>query len=192
MPTSSGGCPYLDDDLVAATDVLLGVAADFGVGVDLHTDETLDPTVDGLSELCHAVLAGFAHPVTASHCVSLGQRPHVDQRRVADLVAEAGVNVVALPHTNLFLLGRGTAPMPRGLTAVAALHEAGVDRRRRCRQPAGPVQSGRACLPVRDRRVDDHGRPPPPARGLAGSLVGAGLRARVTGRRRSPWALRRT
>ena len=141
-----GGCPHLDDDLAAATDVLLGVAADFGVGVDLHTDETLDPTVDGLSELCRAVLAGFAHPATASHCVSLGQRPHVEQRRVADLVAEAGVNVVTLPHTNLFLLGRGTAPMPRGLTAVAALQEAGATVAAgadNLQDPFNPV--GRAC-----------------------------------------------
>ena len=141
-----GGCPHLDDDLGAATDVLLGVATDFGVGVDLHTDETLDPTVDGLSELCRAVLAGFAHSATASHCVSLGQRTHVDQQRVAELVAEAGVNIVTLPQTNLFLLGRGRAPMPRGLTAVAALQEAGVTVAAgadNLQDPFNPV--GRAC-----------------------------------------------
>ncbi len=141
-----GGCPHLDDDIGTATDVLLDIATEFGVGVDLHTDETLDPTVDGLSELCRAVLTGFAHPVTASHCVSLGQRCEDDQRRVADLVAAAGVNIVTLPHTNLFLQGRGRAPMPRALTAVAALLQAGATVAAgadNLQDPFNPV--GRAC-----------------------------------------------
>jgi cytosine deaminase len=34
--------------------------------------------------------------------------------------------VIALPHTNLYLQGRGHAPMPRGLTPVGVLREAGV------------------------------------------------------------------
>ena len=43
------------------------------------------------------------------------------------MVAQAGVGIVALPQTNLFLQSRtiATAP-PRGLTAVAALRAAGV------------------------------------------------------------------
>ena len=82
--------------------------------VDLHTDETLDRAACGLSELARGVLAGFPHAATASHCVSLGQLPLDEQRAVAEVVAEAGVNVIALPHTNLFLQGRGAAPMPAG------------------------------------------------------------------------------
>ena len=83
---------------------------------------------------------------TASHCVSLGQLPLDEQRAIAELVAEAGVNVIALPHTNLFLQGRGTAPMPRGLTAVAALRAAGVNVAAgadNLQDPFNPV--GRAC-----------------------------------------------
>lgn len=142
-----GGCPHLEEaGTAAATDVLLSIAAELGVGVDLHTDETLDPTVDGLSELCRAVLAGFGHPATASHCVSLGMRSADEQRRTADLVAEAGVGVVTLPHTNLYLLGRGHAPMPRGLTALAALRAAGATVAAgadNLQDPFNPV--GRAC-----------------------------------------------
>ena len=73
-------------------------------------------------------------------------------------VAEAGIGVVALPHTNLFLQGRGRSPMPRGLTAVAALRAAGVERRSRSRQPAGSVQPDGPGLPVRDRRPHGDGR----------------------------------
>ena len=124
-----GGCPHLEFEAgtLAATEVLLEIAADRGVGVDLHTDETLDPTVEGLAQLADLVLAGFPHPVSASHCVSLGMHDADRQRATAERVAAAGISVVALPHTNLFLQGRGHTPMPRGLTAVAALRAAGVN-----------------------------------------------------------------
>ena len=123
-----GGCPHLEDDgdIEAATDVLLEIAAEAGVGVDLHTDETLDPAVLGLEYLARRVLAGFSLPVTASHCVSLGQNNAPEQQRIAELVAAAGIGVITLPHTNLWLGGRGQQPVPRGLTAVDALRRAGV------------------------------------------------------------------
>ena len=59
-----GGCPHLEDrgDTRGATEVFLQIATDHGVGVDLHTDETLDPDVLGLVDLAELVLAGFEHP----------------------------------------------------------------------------------------------------------------------------------
>jgi cytosine deaminase len=123
-----GGCPHLEPDgaVQASTDVLLGIADDAGVGVDLHTDETLDPTVLGLEYLAGQVLAGFDRPVTASHCVSLGQQSTRDQKRIAEKVAAAGIGVITLPQTNLWLGGRDRQPVPRGLTAIDALRHAGV------------------------------------------------------------------
>ncbi len=124
-----GGCPHLEPaGARAATEVLLEIAADHGVGVDLHTDETLDASVDGLSELAAVVAGtGFEHAVTASHCVSLGMQSTARQREVAEAVAAAGIAVVALPSTNLYLQGRDhQQAMPRGLTAVGALRAAGV------------------------------------------------------------------
>lgn len=124
-----GGCPHLDDDPAAANDILLGIAAEFGRDVDLHTDETLDPAKLGLEDLATRVVAtGFAHRVTASHCVSLGMQSDVRQREIADRVAAAGIGVIVLPHTNLFLQGRHQqSAMPRALTAVRALRAAGVN-----------------------------------------------------------------
>jgi len=143
-----GGCPHLETsgDITAATEFFLQTATDHGVGVDLHIDETLDPNVLGVVDLANLVLAGFDHDVTASHCVSLGMQPLDRQRDVAELVAAAGISVIALPHTNLFLQGRGTAPMPRGLTAVAALRAAGVNVAAgadNLQDPFNPM--GRAC-----------------------------------------------
>ncbi|MFZ4810508.1 MAG: amidohydrolase family protein [Ilumatobacteraceae bacterium] len=123
-----GGCPHLEDDPVAANDFFLTIAAEAGLPLDLHTDETLDPRIFALDDLSTRVVAtGFPHAVTASHCVSLGVQPAEVQQRVAEQVAAAGISVVVLPHTNLFLQGRDhTSPMPRGLTAVKALRAAGV------------------------------------------------------------------
>jgi cytosine deaminase len=123
-----GGCPHLEDDVAESTRVLLEIAAEAGVGVDLHTDETLDPHKLGLLDLAEQVLAtGFPHPVTASHCVSLGMLEADRQRHVAERVAEAGITVVANPDTNLYLQGRQhPTATPRGLTAIAALRAAGV------------------------------------------------------------------
>lgn len=124
-----GGCPYLEPDPLAAIDVSLAMAAEHGVGLDLHVDETLDPTISTLETLAERVIAtGFPGPVMASHCVSLGMQSAVVQDRVAAKVAAAGISVVALPQTNLYLQARAmtTAP-PRGLTAIAALRSAGVN-----------------------------------------------------------------
>jgi cytosine deaminase len=122
-----GGAPHVDPDPAAALDFCLRTAAELGKPVDLHMDETLNRSMLGLADLATRVIDGFPHAVTASHCVSLGIQPADVQARVAREVAAAGISVVALPQTNLYLQGRGfeTSP-PRGLTAVRALLDAGA------------------------------------------------------------------
>ena len=107
--THVGGNPYWSDDPVHETHVCLEEAATAGVGVDLHTDETMDPSCLTVMVLAEAVKrTGFPHSVAASHCVSLGVQPPDTQRRVAEALAEAGVSVISLPQTNLYLQGRDT------------------------------------------------------------------------------------
>lgn len=119
-----GGNPWLETDPAEAMDACFAVAVEQGCGVDFHVDETTDPEVLGLSRL--ARLAGQTDlPVTASHCVSLGTLDPALAREVAAEVAEAGVGVVTLPATNLYLQGRD-ASRARGLTALDLLEEAGV------------------------------------------------------------------
>jgi len=123
-----GGCPHLEPDPAVAVRTFVDVAGELERPLDLHTDETLDPDVLTLRDLAETVLrTGFRHGVTASHCVSLGVQPVGVQRDVAALVAAAGITVVALPQTNLFLQARGVAVSPpRGLTGVRALLDAGA------------------------------------------------------------------
>lgn len=123
-----GGAPHLWADRAAGQALSFDAAVRAGLPLDLHTDETLDPTAQGLLDLAHRVTAtGFDRGVTASHCVSLGVHPLDVARTTAAAVARAGIGVVALPQTNLYLQGRDVpvAP-PRGLTAVRALLDAGA------------------------------------------------------------------
>ena len=123
-----GGCPHLDPAGTPLMADAFAAASDAGIGLDFHVDEVLDPEVLYLRELVRMVRnTGFAHPVTASHCVTLGlQSPDV-QAAVSREVADAGVSVVALPQTNLFLQGRNhPTATPRGLTAIDALRQAGA------------------------------------------------------------------
>ncbi len=123
-----GGCPHFESDPQAMIANVLAVATDAGLGVDLHVDETLDPSVLTLRELARQVRdTAFDGLVAASHCVSLGMQAPAMQKTVAAEVAAAGISIFPLPQTNLFLQGRDHATAtPRGLTAVAALQDAGV------------------------------------------------------------------
>lgn len=120
-----GGNPWSEDDPIAALHECFDVAVSRGVGVDFHIDEH---TVGG--RLLLRDLAGLAReaevPVTASHCVLLGMQSPGVIAEVAVELAEAGVSVITLPATNLYLQGRADPARERGLTAVSELTAAGV------------------------------------------------------------------
>lgn len=124
-----GGCPHFEPDPHAANEAFLAAAADAGLPVDLHVDETLDPARFALADLAERVIAsGFPHRVAASHCISLVMQTERVQAQISERLAEAGISVIALPSSNLYLHGRehgvGT---PRALTAIGALRRAGVN-----------------------------------------------------------------
>jgi cytosine deaminase len=123
-----GGCPYREEDPAAGTALLLDVAAAAGVPVDLHTDETLDASVLSLADLVRLIAErGPGAGVTASHCVSLGMQPRRIQAAISAGAAAAGVAIVTLPQTNLYLQGRrARRAVPRGLTALRSLLDAGA------------------------------------------------------------------
>lgn len=123
-----GGCPSIDDDPKSAVGELLAIASEFGCAVDLHIDETVDPTMLALKFLADQVIkTGFSHRVTASHCVSLGMQNAAVAREVSAAVVAANISVVSLPQTNLYLQGREVRTgKPRGLTAIEDLLNAGV------------------------------------------------------------------
>ena len=123
-----GGCPMLEEKPAEAISIFLDAAEEASLPVDLHTDEALDPALLTVLEIARQIRdRGFDRSVAASHCVSLGVLEPETQRKVVAEIADAGIRVVTLPQTNLFLQAREmrTSP-PRGLTALDALAEADV------------------------------------------------------------------
>jgi cytosine deaminase len=145
----AGGAPYRDPQPDRAVRICLEAAEFAGAPLDLHADETLNPNMLTVATMADLVSeTRFPHPVTASHCVSLGVQPRAVQRSVAAQLAAAGIAVVALPQTNLFLQGRDhPVAMPRGLTAIGPLRAAGVTVAAggdNLRDPFNPVGRGDA------------------------------------------------
>ncbi|MGH9040294.1 MAG: amidohydrolase family protein [Acidimicrobiia bacterium] len=120
-----GGAPWRAENPTAATRTAAGLAAELGVGLDLHVDETDDPRVDTLPELAAAVeAAGLGGRAVAAHCCSLSGRPEPVARREAEALARAGVAVVVCPVSSLCLQGRQLGG--RGIAPIRLLREAAV------------------------------------------------------------------
>ncbi|MBH0237953.1 cytosine deaminase [Methylobrevis albus] len=111
---------------------LLRLAADHGLDLDLHVDETEDPAATALRHLAEEAIAiGFPGKIVAGHCCSLARQTPEAIDATLDLVAEAGITVVSLPMCNMYLQDRhllddasGTGPRrtPRW-RGVTLLHE---------------------------------------------------------------------
>jgi cytosine deaminase len=123
-----GGVPHLEDDPHEAMRHALHVALGAGVRVDLHMDEVWDGSLDNLAELARLVEHhGLQGRVTASHCVAHGAMRTERQTKIAGLLADAGIDVVTLPRTNLYMQGRDAdGPVPRGLPGIDELRANGV------------------------------------------------------------------
>lgn len=123
-----GGCPHLADDPALQTRRMLDLAERHGLPVDLHTDEQTDPSHVDLVDLAEQVIArGLQGRVAASHCVRLGSLDAAALAPVLDVVARAGIGIVTLPITNLYLQGRGVdGVVPRGLPPLRAILDAGI------------------------------------------------------------------
>lgn len=159
-----GAATQLEPDPIGAIEVLLDAAADAGVPIDIHLDETLDPTVLHLEHLARRVLEReHPLPITASHCVSLGVQPLGRQQEVARLVAEAGISIVALPESNLYLQGRDVAvATPRGITPITLLRDHGVvvcGGSDNIRDPFNPLGCGDPLATASSLVVAGHQRP---------------------------------
>lgn len=117
--------PGLDDLLHQ----FFAIAAERNLAVDLHVDETLDPSVECVRNVSQAVInTGFEGTVTAGHLCSLSAQPESRALDTLDLMAQAGLNVVSLPMCNLYLQDRQHARTPRmrGVTLVHEMKQRGI------------------------------------------------------------------
>jgi cytosine/creatinine deaminase len=106
-------------------------AGEYGLDLDIHADETGDPSSNVLECLADAVLqTGFAGKVLAGHCCVLTVQDEATQKRTIEKVAQAGIAIVSLPMCNLYLQDRepsgNVTPIRRGVTLVHEFRAAGV------------------------------------------------------------------
>jgi cytosine deaminase len=122
-----GGAPHLAPDPLEFMHRLLAIAEIRDVGVDLHTDESLDGplTLGAYARAVRNRAPGTS--LSAGHCVRLGTLAPVDlDPIIADVVA-SDIGIISLPGTNLYLQGwKHPVSTPRGLTALRPLIDAGA------------------------------------------------------------------
>ena len=127
-----GGIPHFERtmaDGAASVEALCRLAADRGLPVDLHCDESDDPLSRHVETLAAATARlGLQGRVVASHVTSMHSMDNYYASKLIGLIAEAGVQVVANPLINITLQGRhDTYPKRRGLTRVPELMAGGAN-----------------------------------------------------------------
>lgn len=127
-----GGIPHFERtsaEGAASVEALCRIAADRGLRVDLHCDESDDPMSRHIETLAaETVRFGLQARVVGSHCTSMHSMDNYYASKLIALIAEAGISVVANPLINITLQGRHDIyPKRRGMTRVPELKAAGVN-----------------------------------------------------------------
>ena len=127
-----GGIPHFERTMADGAEsvrLLCELAAQRGLPVDMHCDESDDPHSRHIETLAYqAQRLGLQGRVTGSHCTSMHSMDNYYVSKLLPLIAEGGVSVVANPLINITLQGRhDTYPKRRGMTRVPELLAAGVN-----------------------------------------------------------------
>jgi len=97
-------------------------AQDHGVGIDLHIDEDLNPTAQGMSAVCNILEElSFESHVACSHACALSAQPESVALHTLDAAAKLPITLIACPMTNLLMGDAASAdrtPRLRGFTLV--------------------------------------------------------------------------
>ena len=127
-----GGIPHFERTMADGAEsvkLLCELAAERGLPVDMHCDETDDPLSRHVETLAfHTQRLGLQGRVTGSHLTSMHSMDNYYVCKLMPLMAEARLNAVANPLINITLQGRhDTYPKRRGMTRVPELMAAGVN-----------------------------------------------------------------
>nr|WP_319383451.1 amidohydrolase family protein [uncultured Roseibium sp.] len=127
-----GGIPHFErtmDDGARSVARLCEIAAERGLMVDMHCDETDDPMSRHIETLAYETQRlGLQGRVAGSHLTSMHSMDNYYVSKLLPLIAEAGVHAIANPLINITLQGRhDTYPKRRGQTRVPELRSYGVN-----------------------------------------------------------------
>ena len=126
-----GGIPHFERtmaDGAASVAALCRIAAERGLRVDMHCDETDDPLSRHVETLAaETVRHGLGGRVAGSHLTSMHSMDDYYVSKLIPLIAEAGMAAIPNPLINVMLQGRhDTYPKRRGVTRIPELMAAGV------------------------------------------------------------------
>ena len=127
-----GGIPHFErtmPDGALSVRLLCELAAQRGLMVDMHCDESDDPLSRHVETLAFETQRlGLQGRVTGSHLTSMHSMDNYYVSKLIPLMAEAQLNVVANPLINITLQGRHDSyPKRRGMTRVPELMAAGLN-----------------------------------------------------------------
>ncbi len=126
-----GGIPHFERTMQAGADSLTDlcqIAADRGLRVDIHCDETDDPLSRHIETLAYETQRlGLQGRVAGSHLTSMHSMDNYYVSKLLPLIAEAEIAAIPNPLINIVLQGRhDTYPKRRGLTRVKEMQAAGI------------------------------------------------------------------
>jgi cytosine deaminase len=126
--TVIGGCPYNDIDARRHIAVVFELARAFDVDADFHVDFFDEPEHLHVREIVeHTVRHGREGRVAVGHLTELAALDGSARDDVIRALAAARIGVIALPATDLYLMGRRDEKnIRRGLTPIRRLLDAGV------------------------------------------------------------------
>ena len=127
-----GGIPHFErtaEQGAESVRILCELAAERGLRVDLHCDESDDPMSRHIETLAfHTHRLGLHGRVTGSHLTSMHSMDNYYVSKLLPLMREAQLHAVANPLINITLQGRAdTYPKRRGMTRVPELMAAGIN-----------------------------------------------------------------
>ena len=126
-----GGIPHFERtmaDGAASVRDLCEIAAERGLPVDMHCDETDDPHSRHIETLAYETTRlGLQGRVAGSHLTSMHSMDNYYVSKLLPLIAEAGISAIPNPLINIVLQGRhDTFPKRRGLTRVKEMQAMGI------------------------------------------------------------------
>ncbi len=126
-----GGIPHFERTMADGADSvrqLCRLAADRGLMVDMHCDESDDPHSRHIETLaCETQRLGLTGRVAGSHLTSMHSMDNYYASKLIPLMVEAGVHAIPNPLINIMLQGRhDTYPKRRGMTRVRELRDSGI------------------------------------------------------------------
>ena len=135
-----GGIPHFERTMEAgraSVEALCRIAADRGLRVDMHCDETDDPMSRHVETLAEQTMRfGLQGRVAGSHLTSMHSMDNYYVSKLLPLMAEAQMAAIPNPLINMMLQGRhDTYPKRRGLTRIPEMLAEGI-----------PVALGQDCV----------------------------------------------